>query len=241
MAVAYVQVATQQEDQDNASASWVLTMDANTTAGNRLVLLVTNEDALVTAVSDSKGNTWSKLTDLSTTGGGHFSNAWTAHLTAALTTSDTITVTKVNAGDRPTGATAIEVSGVTSAADPKDVAVATNSGTGTSCSTGTSGTTTQNDCLAVGVWDNNNAKTFSAQTNSFTEVADFGTLAGGAGTPHHSIAYKVLTATGTQECTATRSTGAGTNWSAAIIVLRGAAAATTSFPPVQPQSSLYRR
>lgn len=225
MAAAYVKVVATQEDQDNAAAGWVLTIDSAPSAGNRLVLIASNEDARPTAVADNAGNTWVKLADPSTTGGAHNSTVWTAHLASVPTT---ITVTKAAAGDRPTVAGCIEISGVDAANDTSCLATAVvnNSGTGTSCSTGTSGTPSQDDCIAVGFWDNNDGKTFSAQTNSFTEAVDVGATGGGAGTPHVSLAYKVLTAAATQECTATRTSGAGVNWSAGMIVFKGAGGAS---------------
>lgn len=220
MAAAYVALTATQEDIDNAAAGWVFTVDTPPSAGNRLILIVNNEDVICPGpVTDSAGNTWAKVLDLNETGGGHHSNIWTAHLTGVPTS---ITITKSAAGDRPTVAACIEMSGLdTSNASVVDV-TATSSGTGTSCSTGTTAATSQADAIAVAFWDNNNGLGFSGQTNSFTEVADLGTTGGGAGTPRVCIAYKVLSATGTQECTATRAAGGGTNWSSAMVVLKGA-------------------
>jgi hypothetical protein len=234
MAAAYVQVTATQEDQDNAAAGWPLTVDTAPSIGNRLFLIVCNEDATPPGpVTDTAGNTWSKLADLDTTGGAHNSTIWTAHLAGVPTT---ITVTKGAAGERPTVAGCIEVSGVEPVnANVLATAAVTNSGTGTACSTGTSGTPSQADCIAIAVWDNNDGKALSAQTNGYTEVVDLGTTGGGGGTPHVAIAYLVLSSATTQECTATRAAGAGVNWSAGIFVLKGAGgAAAASLPPVPP-------
>jgi hypothetical protein len=231
MAAAYVQVTATQEDQDNAAAGWVLTVDTAPSAGNRLLLIVCNEDATPPGpVTDTAGNTWVKLADLSTTGGAHNSSVWTAHLSGVPTT---ITITKSAAGDRPTIAGCIEASGIDTATDTSVLATAvvqgTASGSTTTCSTGTSGTPSQDDCIAIAVWDNNDGKTYSGYTNSFTEAVDVGATGGGGGTPHVAIAYKVLVAAATQECTATRTAGAGVNQSAAMIILKGAGGGA---PPV---------
>jgi hypothetical protein len=215
MAVAYVQVTHQQEDQDNASTSWSLLEDVNPTLGNRLVGIYQNEDGLANNFADAFGNTWSKILDMPSSIDGTYSTIWTAHLTGD---PNTITVTKNAAGERPQVASVIEVSGVASVS-PVDVTV-TNSGTGTSMSTGTTAATAEADSLAIAFWVMNDNAAVSAHTNSFTEATEAGTLGGGASTPHQDIAYKVLSGTGTQECTATRAAGV-ISWRAAMVVLKG--------------------
>jgi hypothetical protein len=215
MAVAYVQVTHQQEDQDNAAVSWALLEDVNPSLGNRLVGIYQNEDGLANNFADAFGNTWSKILDMPSGISGTFSTIWTAHLTGD---PNTITVTKNAAGERPQVASVIEVSGV-AAASPVDVTV-TNSGTGTSMSTGTTAATAEADSLAIGFWVMDDNVAVTPYSNSFTESTETGTTGGGASTPHQAIAYKVLSSTGTQECTATRAAGV-VNWRAAMVVLKG--------------------
>jgi hypothetical protein len=233
MAAAFVQVCAQQEDQDNASTAYSVVITANTTAGNRLFLLFYNEDALATAVSDSKGNTWEKVFD-TTAGTGLAVNTWTCHLTAALTTSDTITVTKVAAGNRPQSTTCIELSGCdtsTTAATAIRTSVTNAGGHVSPQSTGTTAGSASIDDIGVAIWATNDVVTYSAQTNSYIERADFGSLSGAvAGAVHHSIATKAITSAATQECSATRTGGAGTNYVSGLVVFKAAAGGGTPAP-----------
>lgn len=216
MAVGYVQAGANQEDQDNVSASWVYTPSVTLSAGNFGVLAFDNEDALAGATpTDNVGNTWTKLFDLLAVSACHMS-LYGGYLTAAPTT---ITVPKNAAGNRPSAACLLELSAIASTSY-LDVS-ATNNGTGTSCSTGTTATTAQADSMAIAVWTNDSLLAYSAQTNGFTEVVDFGSLAGGVGGVGVCLAYKVLSATGTVECTATRAAGAGVSWVAGVAVLKG--------------------
>lgn len=219
MAVAYVQSGGTQEDQDNAAASWVFTPSATLTIGNFAVLAFDNEDASAVAVPTDSGNTWTKLLDLPVTSTVHFT-AWGAPITSAISAANPITVTKAAAGNRPSAAGLIELSAIASSSY-LDV-TQTNSGTGTSCSTGTTAATAQADSMAVAFWSNDSLLAYSGQTNGFTEVIDFGSIAGGAGGIYVCMAYKALSATGTVECTATRAAGAGVAWAAGVAVLKGA-------------------
>lgn len=118
---------------------------------------------------------------------------------------------------------ALEVSGLVAA--PLDK-TATATGTSTAPSTGTTATTTQADEWAIGIvggYTSGPAPTFSAWTNSFTEIIDVSS----AGTWRTAIgaATRDLTGTGAYSTAATMSQN--TFWTGIIATYKAAASAPT--------------
>lgn len=222
MAAAFVKRCAASSSQDNADTTIELTLSSAPTTGNFLVALVLNEDAATTAMSDAAGNTWTRVV----AGAARAPSFYWAKVVNAMTTSTQVVITKTNAGDRPTTWQIVEVSGL--ADSPFDVS-ATNSGTGTSMPSGTTAATAQADEIAIAVWSmDDNAKTFTLDA-TYTTVGARVNDAGGGGDMTSDAGYKVLSATGAQTATSTRSAGA-VAWKSAIAVFKAASGAAAPAP-----------
>jgi hypothetical protein len=240
MAAGFGRLVASGSSQDNAAATFAVTTTGAVNAGEHIVGFTSNEDALHTGMSDATNGAYAKILDLGTTTAVQ-PNVWQFHNAAALSAGATITITKSVAGNRPFAWVIFALTGLatTSAVDQQ----ATNSGTGTSMLSGTTGTLAQADEILVAFYalDDNVA---IAPSGSNTEIGEAGVDGGGTGTPHIQCSYRVVAATTAVSETSTRAAGV-INWRAAIVTFKGAGgAAATSLPPVQPyrqRASIYSR
>lgn len=217
MAAGFGRLIASGSSQDNAATTFAVTTVAAVNAGEHLVAFIDNEDALMTGVSDGVNGAWSKILDLGTTTAVQ-PNVWHFHNSGALSSGATITLSKAAAGNRPFAWVVFALTSIatSSAVDQQ----ATNSGTGTSMPSGTTGTTTQADEIAVAFYalDDNVAITPSV---NYTEIGEAGVDGGASGTPHIQCSYRVLSATGAQSETSTRAAGTVT-FRSAIVTFKGA-------------------
>ena len=218
MALTFVQ----SDHNDVAGGSSVaITFDSTPTAGNLIVVCagIDGADPGTTAVADNKGNTYTRDV-IDTQGGARTAIYWAKD----IATSATHTVTFTPGGASFAYITAYEFSGGDTSTQP-DTTAGTGGATGTSISSGTSGTTTIADCVAMSTigTDQGNTDTINPEAGYTTPGAGKGENENGAGFYANSSAYKVLTGTGTEECTWTL--GGSHTASACISVFRGTAGA----------------
>jgi len=192
-----------------ATINWT----SNTTTGNLIVVGYTLLDSVdqVTSVTDSQGNTYTKITSASGTIGGSagaYGGVWySKNITGGTTPSITVT----GGGGANINAVAMEFSGIDTVNPLDSAAVKRGVGTTASMTSGTSAATSASNELIVGVghtdWGSN---TFTSGTNytgllrsvndAFVDVA---------------MEYKVVTSTGTQ--TATMTSGNASDYSMALV------------------------
>jgi hypothetical protein len=199
-----------------APASYAVTLLAPTVSGNLVVIIVVSDASVTTPVGftldrsqvNSNGHYhWSKIT----TGG---ETGWTVAPTVSAAGVWYVA----------------EISGLT--ANATDQVVSDGSGSAeTTRSTGTTGVTAQADEMAIASFGSSvvgAARTFGAQTNSFTErITDQITTTGGSNIGI-SVASRVLTATGAVECTATVDGGGSVKSTGVLVTYKVAAGASTT-------------
>lgn len=145
---------------------------------------------------------------------------WYANNVSGAGTSVTISVSTSKVA-----ATIVEYSGLATSSVLDQVASTSSTGTGTSPSSGTTPTTNQASELWVGGLANVNTNTYSAQTNSFTEVAESATTGGSPGTKSNSaFEEKIVSATGAASVSATLS--GSVEWAGTIATFKAAIAPT---------------
>lgn len=218
-AVGFVQVIGNGSDNNTGSTTFTVTPSANTTQNNFLIAVVSNEDAIPASMSDSAGNTWTRVATQAPTGPAGQAHFW-CKLTTALTTSSTITITKAAAGDRPSLYKIFEVSALDNA--PFDVST-TATGTTTTMAVGPTATTAQADEIAVASWAMDDDFTFTLDAAYTIVGTKITSVAGGSGNHVLYVGYRILSSTGTQSATSTHA--AGTAWNTAILsTFKGVAA-----------------
>ncbi|PIR73959.1 MAG: hypothetical protein COU35_04865 [Candidatus Magasanikbacteria bacterium CG10_big_fil_rev_8_21_14_0_10_47_10] len=191
------------------TASW----PSATTAGNFLVAIVAVRGGSGTTITPPSGG-WILATR--SNNGTNISTAIYYIANApAQSGASTWGVTPTN---RAT-VTLAEYSGVATSA-PLDV-IATATGNSATGSSGTTAITSQANALAIaGISATSGNRTFSAQTNSFTEVSEVVSTGSTQGTRNSTVfEEKILSSTGTQGVSATIS--ASGNWAGVIAVFKG--------------------
>jgi hypothetical protein len=214
----------QQVNKRAVTAGLTLAPTANVTTGNRLIVqtgIWSYGNASASAVTDSAGNTYTKLTSFKATDNTELS-VWSAPITAGGATKPTITVQATGSAD--IGATVLEYSGLSTAAGTGVVDVlktATGKTTGAAnVSSGATAASTAAGELAIGFYVDSgfsNAltgdSTYTVRTN-VSPTSDMELLA----------QDRVLTNAGTT-ASPTIATGANTPWLTATLVLKTAAPA----------------
>jgi galactose oxidase-like protein/fibronectin type III domain protein len=222
----------QQVSKRQVTASMTLAPTANVTSGNRLIVEMgvwSYGNASASGVTDSAGNTYTKLTSFKATDNTELS-VWSAPITAGGGTKPTITVKTTASAD--IGATVLEYSGLSPAAGTgvvDQVKTATGKTTGAAAvSSGATGASTAPGELAMGFYaDSGFSNTlagdpgYSVRSN-VSPTSDMELL----------VQDRVLTSTGTTANPAT-ATGANTPWLAATLVLKTSAPAAPT-PPNTP-------
>ncbi len=204
------------------AASLGLQPTAAVTTGDRLIVQVgvwSYGKATASGVTDSAGNTYTKLTSVKASDDTELS-VWSAPITAGGGTRPTVTVTTTASAD--IGASVLEYSGLSTAAgtgvvDVLKTATGTTSAAGNVSSGATAASTAAGE-LAMGFYADSgfgNALTGDPTYTVRTNVSPTGDM--------ELLAQdRVLTATGTTANPTTR-TGASTPWLAATLVLKSAA------------------
>jgi hypothetical protein len=203
--VGFIQVIGNSSDNNTGSTTFTVTPSANTSTNNFLIAVVSNEEAVVASMSDSAGNTWTRVATQAPTGPAGQAHFW-CKLTTALTTSSTITITKSAPGDRPSLYKIFEVSNLDTA--PFDVST-TATGTGTTMAVGPTATTAQADEIAVASWAMDNDFTFTLDASYTIVGSKITAVSGGSGNHVLYVGYRILSATGAQSATSTHAAGSG--------------------------------
>lgn len=229
MALAYVAERGKLDIINGSGSSQAVTLSATCGAGNLIVLLFgTRTAATLNSITDSRGNTWSIDRAPTTTNA-----VWivsTVQNGGALQSGDTITLTFSATPGNTRMAVVEEFSG-NETASYVDQSAGTTTASGTSHPSGTTGTTAQADEVAVVAWTGNGNVFAGSLNNSYQQFTTF--VIDNAGAPADtfaktlSLGYKILSGTGTQDCTATF--GATTSSEGAIVTYKAAAAGGT--PP----------
>ncbi len=198
-----------------APATYAVTLPGPTTNGNLVVIIVASD----ATVGTPSGFTLDR-SQVNSNGHYHFSK-----VTAGAETIFTVTPNSSAAGVWYVA----EISGL--AASATDQVVSSGSGSAdTVRSTGITGTTAQADELAFASFGSSTvgtASTFGAETNSFTErITDQVTTTGGTNIGL-AVASKVLSATGTVECTATVDGGGSAKSTGVLVTYKVAAGGAT--------------
>ena len=219
----------QQVNKRAVTASLALVPTANVTTGNRLIVQAgvwSYGNASASGVTDSAGNTYTKLTAFKASDSTELS-VWSAPITAGGATKPTITVQTTGSAD--IGASVLEYSGLSTAAGAGVVdQLKTATGTTTAAANVSSGATAASTAageLAIGFYADSgfsNALTGDSTYTVRTNVSPTGDM--------ELLAQdRVLTTTGTTANPVTR-TGANTPWLAATLILKSAAPAAPAAP-----------
>jgi hypothetical protein len=205
--------------QNGATAGLTLRPASNVVAGNRLVVLAgvwNSSSAVITGVTDSAGNVYTKLLSFAAADQTQMS-VWTAPITVGGGTRPTLTVTPTSTAD--VGATVLEYSGMSTAAGAGVVdQLVSASGRTTSAATVASGataaTTTANG-LALGFYVDSGFGTLLTVGSGFTQRVNM--------SPNANMDLLVEDQTVGLGATpnARFGTGANTDWLAATIVFKG--------------------
>jgi hypothetical protein len=166
-----------------ASTSQNFTFSSNTTAGNRAIIALVywdnGDNGTVTGVSDAKNGSWHKdfgahIVDPGNSGAFLGIYVYSVQIATQLLTTDNITVTFSGATSGNNNSTLYslrEYSGLSTAANAVDK-TASNSGTTTSASTGSTGTPAQSGELALTLYiDGDGNRTWSSAPST-TDSAD---------------------------------------------------------------------
>lgn len=201
-----VQRAITANENDSALAP-TLSPSATIPVGVLAILTYDCEDAQLSTVTDSKGNTWTKVGSDPGAESGVFGSVWYCVPTTQILATDTITITRTATFQRPFNYVLYTVDGWTGTptldASPS---TAVGSGTGTALTAGTTGVPQAPNSLGFVFWacQKNLAITVTAPYTGLTET---GTTAGGIGTPHSRAAYNILAAAAAQTPAGTRAAG----------------------------------
>ena len=196
----------------------VLAPAANITAGNRIVVLASawsSAKATVSGVTDSAGNTYAKLTSIKASDDTELS-VWSATITAGAGTKPSITVTASGTAD--VGASAVEYSGLSTAAgtavlDGLATATGLTSAAG-SVASGATGAATGDQELAIGLYADSGFGATLVADSAFTQRVNV--------SPTSDMEFVVedrVVSTGATS-NATVRTGAGIPWLMATVVLK---------------------
>jgi autotransporter-associated beta strand protein len=215
-ALARVQSAT---GSVNLNTSFTVNLGSAPVAGNSLIAVISTRGTAANQVTSiaQTGVTWTRASQATNTNGST-TEIWYA---SGVSTSDQSIVVNLANSLRAAGVI-IEYSGVLSAS-PLDV-VASNTGNGTTASTGTTATTAQaNELWIGGIGLVSSSYTLGTPTNSYTAVAN---AASGSGTATNNARVYALerfvTATGTQGSGGTVSTSS--QWSGTVAKFKAAVA-----------------
>ena len=219
-------VFVQQTSARQTGTSLTLTPTSNITLGNRLIVQVgvwSSGNATTSLVTDSAGNTWTKLTSVIAADHTELS-IWSAPITAGGGTKPTITVTPTGTAD--IGAAALEYAGLSTASgaavlDVSKTATGTTSAAATVASGATPATTAGPE-LAIGFYvDSGFGDTLTPGTGWTGRVNVSPT-----GDMELLTEDQIVNAAGTPN--ATIGTGPNTLWSAAALVLKSASGGLTA-------------
>lgn len=209
------------------STSSTITVAASAAIGDTVFVIANSDGNGAPVVTDSKGNTWTKIGSAVGLNGVILNGEmtlWYSVLTSALVSgTDTITDTATGAGS--TDINAVKITGLSST--PLDTAVTnTATGTGTNPSV-TSGTpTASGECFIAVVSYRNDAGTFTQDTTNGW-AAPPNSLFGSAGpTIGSSGGNQVNAGTGTKTFAPTIS---NTSWAAAIVGFKAPSSPPTAF------------
>lgn len=240
MAIAFVRNLAAGTD-NTSTQTFTITPSANTTAGDSVVMGLYCEDAAPTGITDSKGNTWTKATELFVVTTYGSIQIWsTPQNGGALTTSDTITVDRGTTFNRPTNWCVDEFSGVLTASTPVDLTGSINNTSASQALTAT-GTTAQADEMAYVYFDGMNATAIALDGNlTATTGADTVSAAGGIGAHRTRAGYAILASAVTNPTYTNTRTG-GSKAMAALVTFKavgGTNGSVTAVPmiavPVMP-------
>ena len=203
-----------------------------TTAGDTLVATIRlrNTTALpsVTKVTDSNGETWTKVVAVAS-GSQADGEIWYFVSAASIPTTGSVTVTASAAS--AIAFTVLDLSGASTT--PLDKTAA-NAGTGTAASTGTTAVTSQPSEIAVADVGWNGTPIPSGQTSGYTTTSVEQATVSGTGMGEQA-AWESLGTTGAQSYAATLS--ASSAWTGAIATFETSSTSTptpTGTPPPQP-------
>jgi hypothetical protein len=222
----------QQVSKRAATANLTLTPTSNIASGNRLIVeagVWSAGNATTSGVTDSAGNTYTKLTSFKASDQTELS-VWSAPITAGGDTKPTISVKTTGTAD--IGATVLEYSGLSSAAGTNAVDVLkTATGKTSAAATVSSGATAASNAageLAMGFYAD------SGFGNTLAGDSGYSVRANVSPTSDMELLVqdRVLSTAGTT-ASPTTATGANTPWLAATIIFKASAPAAPS-PPNTP-------
>lgn len=223
MAIAFVKTLGSANSKSSATTIQIASLPAaGVAAGDTVVVAVTGSTASIalSSVTDSKGNTYTILTDRAGTTS-RLSIAASV-ISTALTTLDTITATFASAqGIRVIVANEFSGLGVT-----QDVTAVAAAGTSASPSVGPSATTTQAATLTFAAFSVSNATASGTFTQGSGYTKDQEATTGTTST-NRSLAteHRINAATGTQTANGTYATSMA--WDGVEVVLQAAGGTTT--------------
>ena len=214
MVAAYVQTTTASE---SGAATPLTTSGITTTSGNLLVAGISFDSGTlntITGVTDSKGNTWSKATELDSA---CLVSLWYApNITGGA--AHTVTVAYNDGVGSAIGVVVQEFSGI-AATSPLDRTVSAQ-GTSTAPSSGATSATTQADELVVGLVGWAGATTTPTLGAGYTNLGHISLTDASA-----AMQSKVVAATSAQ--TAAMTLAASRDWAAICATFKAASAAGT--------------
>jgi hypothetical protein len=223
----------QQVSKRGVASSLTLTPANAVTVGNRLIVQAgvwSNGRATAANVTDSAGNTYTKLTAVKASDNTELS-VWSAPITAGDATRPTITITATGTAD--IGAAALEYSGLstatgTTAIDQLATATGTTGTTSTPVAAGATAPTTADGELAIGFYaDSGFNRALSGDSGFATRVNVSPTT-----DMEFLVQDAVLGRAGGTPNPAT-TTGAKTPWLAATVVFKTGGAAGSALPAAQ--------
>lgn len=202
----------------STSSTQVIAPISNATAGNTLVLVIANQSssaAVVTSVTDSRGNTWTIDAVNSATGAPGISICSTRQNQAALRTSDTITVTM--SGSTTVSYWLEEFVGQFT----KDVTGNNSGSAGTTLTT--SGTTTTATEFVVSTFTaqkNGAATSWSWTTDPASSSFPTGSLPTSNSVNTTNAQYQILSSAGAISISDTVSSNANAGWKATLVAYK---------------------
>lgn len=216
---------------------------AGVAAGNRLVLHWSSADGLgqcPSSISDTAGNTWSKVTEIDSTSGSASAGAgaiWTCHVTTALVSGNTITASHTSTTNARCWALE-EWSGVTAVSGVDTQNAARNAGTSTTPSVAATQSSGGTRVVVGNVSAESTAPTVTDDTDTdggaswSTAPSVLGTTGGAAGTNCWLYGAHKIAAAGSTTHTLDPTLGATRTWVALIVILKESTGATVTAQPV---------
>ncbi len=181
----------------SASSTTTAAVSGAVAQNERVVIIVTWNSAsqTITSVTDTKGNTYSKLKESLAVGGGADNlSLWSANAGTALTTSDTLTINWGTAGNTYRAWAVFRLTGCNTTTQPD---VTANADAFNTAVTAAASTTTANTVVLGVVFLNNN---FASKQYSLPNWTASGARQDwAAGDKQNAFLYKNLTATGSQD------------------------------------------